>query len=283
MSKVIFVLGMHRSGTSVSTGILQALGVRLSDDLIPAAEENAQGYFESSVVSDVQEALLKAFGSQWWTSTTLQPLPANWWRLPAIAPYKQRLKEYVQAELAKSGGVWGFKDPRTARLLPMWNDIITELGVDADFVLVVRNPLEVAQSLHKRQKMTQAYAELLWLEHNADAAVYGASRLKAIIEYRGWFDEPADQATHLIQSLQLPMPTKQELETILAGLVSKDLRHHTDAGTAFEVPFTKDFYQALLSRDIGQLKLLSEVFNISRNFFTRLVTLHSNGKLQGTQ
>lgn len=283
MSKVIFVLGMHRSGTSVSTGILQALGVRLSDDLIPAADENSSGYFESAVITDIQEQLLNAMGgSMWWTSTTLTPLPANWWRLPAVQPYKQRLIEHVKAETSGKTGPWAFKDPRTARLLPLWNEIIDELGLDAQFVLVVRHPAEVAQSLYKRQKMSPAYAELLWLEHNADAALYGGNRLKAVVEYRHWFENPVEQAAYLIKSLNLEMPDDARLNEIVDRLVAKDLRHHQAPGSAaYELPFSKDVYQALVARDVGQLELLSQVFNISRNFLERILTLHNQGKLQG--
>ncbi len=280
---VVAVLGMHRSGTSLTTELMQGLGATLSEDLVAPAAENPRGYFESSVISGVQEQLLNSFGgSMWWTSTTLTPMPDNWWLLPAVAPYRQRLLEHVREELSRSERIWAFKDPRTARLLPMWNSIFDELGVEARYVLVVRDPIEVAGSLHARQKMSQAYAELLWLEHNSDAATYGASRLKAIIEYRHWFDNAFEQAAYLTKALGMDVPDHAQLEAIVSRVVSKDLRHHEAGGSpAYELPFTKDFYQALLARDIAQLELLAQIFNISRAFFTRLLKLHQQGKLQG--
>lgn len=280
---IVAVLGMHRSGTSLSTELMQGLGANISEDLVAPAAENPRGYFESSVISGVQEQLLNAFGgSMWWTSTTLNPMPDNWWQLPAVQPFKQRLVEYVREELARSQQVWAFKDPRTARLLPLWNAIIDELEVEAKYVLVVRDPIEVAGSLHTRQKMSQGYAELLWLEHNSDAATYGGGRLKAIIEYRRWFENPIEQATYLTQALGMSVPDRGQLEAVVARTVSKDLRHHEAAGSnAYVLPFTKDVYEALLTRDIGRLELLSQIFNISRTFFARLIKLHQQGKLQG--
>lgn len=280
---IVAVLGMHRSGTSLSTELMQRLGATISEDLVPAAAENPRGYFESSVISGIQEQLLNAFGgSMWWTSTTLNPMPDNWWLLPAVQPYRQRLLEYVKQELARCEHVWAFKDPRTARLLPMWNTIIDELGVEAKYVLVVRDPIEVAGSLHTRQKMSQAYAELLWLEHNSDAATYGANRLKAIVEYRHWFGNPVEQATYLATALGMAVPDSAKLEDTVRAVVSKDLRHHEANGAPnYELPFTRDVYDALLARDIQRLELLSQIFNISRTFFTRLIALHQQGKLQG--
>ncbi|MBV5267025.1 MAG: hypothetical protein JZU67_00575, partial [Burkholderiaceae bacterium] len=46
-SNLIFVLGMHRSGTSAITRGLQVLGVSLGENLLPPVLlDNPKGYFE---------------------------------------------------------------------------------------------------------------------------------------------------------------------------------------------------------------------------------------------
>ena len=46
----IMVLGMHRSGTSALTRILNLLGADLPEDLIKANAYNKSGYWEPSAV-----------------------------------------------------------------------------------------------------------------------------------------------------------------------------------------------------------------------------------------
>ena len=45
-SLAVLVVGMHRSGTSAVSGVLNKLGVAVPDTLHPADEHNARGYFE---------------------------------------------------------------------------------------------------------------------------------------------------------------------------------------------------------------------------------------------
>ena len=45
-SPLVFVLGMHRSGTSLLSGVLQHLGLALPGEVINADQHNPEGYFE---------------------------------------------------------------------------------------------------------------------------------------------------------------------------------------------------------------------------------------------
>ena len=106
----------------------------------------------------------------------------------------------------KAGSIWGFKDPRTARLLPLWLEIIDELGLDPRYILVTRHPTDVAKSLNAREGVSQMHAELLWIDHNIDALTYTRGKLNGIVEYRRWFDDPMEQATYLIERIGLERP-----------------------------------------------------------------------------
>jgi hypothetical protein len=255
---------MHRAGTSVTMNVLNALGVPLSDDLMPATKDNAKGYFESLEISQIHDDLLKTFGMLWSSSTITHPLPANWWRLPQVAPFKAKLADLVRREFDKAGPLWGFKDPRTARLLPMWLELIAELDLDPKFVIVTRHPSDVAKSLYAREQVHPMHAELLWIEHNVDALFHTRGKLDAIVEYRRWFDDPLEQATYLIDRIGLPRP--ENLQAILDDIVSKDLQHHATADRAFTLPFCSELYDALLRRDMPTLDAITNFFQVTRNF-----------------
>lgn len=262
-SRIIFVLGMHRSGTSLTTNVLTELGVALSEDLMPATHENARGYFESQTISFLQDRILGAFGLSWDTPTSMRPFPPEWWKSPAIAPLRAQIVAFVKNELAKHP-LSAFKDPRTMRMLPMWNDILAEVDAEPSYLLVTRHPNEVAGSLHARGKLDPVIAELLWLEHNVDALLFCRDRIAAIVEYQEWIDRPLEQARYMIEKLELPYAgSDEELKATLDRVVAPELRHHAPSN-AFRLPFTAPLYDALLKRNLQSALSLAELFNISR-------------------
>ncbi len=268
---VVPVLGMHRSGTSLTTGILNALGVSLSEDLMPATQANAIGYFESLGITAIHDHLLATLGSSWHGSETLKPFASQWWRRPDVLAIKERLKAVVTDEMSRVPGMWGFKDPRTARLLPLWNEIFTELQLEPRFVLVGRHPLDVAKSLQTRDGLNPFYSELLWLEHTADAVSYSKKRACAIVEYSRWFENPIGEAEYLISSLGLQRPDTSVLQNALGRYVSNELRHHASTDENYALPYSRDMYQALLRRDRAGLEMLAELFAVTSAFTARVV------------
>ena len=47
MKTVYFILGMHRSGTSALSGVLNLAGMDVGTDLMPSTDDNKNGYFEN--------------------------------------------------------------------------------------------------------------------------------------------------------------------------------------------------------------------------------------------
>lgn len=262
--RIIFVLGMHRSGTSLTTNVLGELGVALSEDLMPATNENARGYFESQTISLLQDRILATFGLAWDTPLSMRALPPQWWKSPQIAQLRASIVNYVRAELDKHP-VWAFKDPRTMRLLPMWGEIIAELDVEPTFFLVTRNPNEVGGSLFARGRLDPVIAELLWLEHNADALLSCREKIRAIVDYQEWIDRPVEQARYMIEKLALSFAGDDgELRAMLGRVIEPELRHHEGLAN-FRLPFTGPLYDALLKRDLTAALSIAELFSISRS------------------
>ena len=254
---------MHRSGTSLTTNVLAELGVALSDDLMPPTHENARGYFESQTISLLQDRILAAFGLTWDTPTSMRPLPPQWWKSPIIGPLRSQIVSYVRGELAKHP-LWAFKDPRTMRLMPMWEEIVAELGAEPSYLVVTRHPNEVAGSLYARGKLDPVVAELLWLEHNVDALLACRDRIAGVVEYQEWMDRPLDQARYMIETLALPYAgNDDELQALLARVIAPELRHHAPS-SAFRLPFTAPLYDALIKRNLASALSLADLFNISR-------------------
>ena len=69
----ILVAGMHRSGTSALTRVLGSLGCSLPNTLMEANEYNAAGYWESTEVVALNDAVLESAGSAWDDWGAVQP------------------------------------------------------------------------------------------------------------------------------------------------------------------------------------------------------------------
>jgi hypothetical protein len=226
--RVVFILGMHRSGTSMLARLLATQGLPLGESLLDRpARDNRHGYWEQAEIVAVQEALLDGYDRTWHGPNGLQPLPEGWLQAPATVAAKARLTAIVAREIARAGGLWGFKDPRSLRLLPLWREIIAELALDPVFILAARAPGAVAASLMRRNRMSRRFAEALWAAHTIDAMAGAGAELAAVIDYDGWFTAPDAIAAHLRARLALPPRAPDGI----ARLIDPRLRHHgADAG-----------------------------------------------------
>ncbi|HLK12695.1 MAG TPA: hypothetical protein VKW76_15075 [Candidatus Binatia bacterium] len=244
--RVVVVLGMHRSGTSLLASIAHALGVALGTNLLAADEHNPAGYWEQKDIFETQEAILDRMGRTWWGPRGSLRYPPRWWERPEVAGLVSRLADIVRREIDATDGVWGFKDPRTSRLLPMWEHIFASLGVEPCYVLAVRAPGAVARSVCRRVVgATPARAELLWLLHNLDAIRDTHGMLRAVIDYDRWFTHPMEQGRALAAAIGLPWPADDAaLREEIEGTVRRELRHH-DAQETVALPYVAETYALL--------------------------------------
>src|SRR5271155_43454 len=158
-SRAVLVLGMHRSGTSAITRGMQMLGVYLGDDFLSPKPDNPTGYWEDRNIFEINERLLRVFGLKW---EDVALIGDDQWQEPGVEALRDEAIEYLRSKFL-GHALWGFKDPRTIRLLPFWQPILRSLGVDESYLLVVRNPRSVADSLMQRQGIDARTAHLLWL------------------------------------------------------------------------------------------------------------------------
>jgi hypothetical protein len=225
--EVIVVLGMDRAGTSLCAQILHLLGMELDDNTLLPDEHNPKGYFEEQPIHQANEELLGVLGSFWDEIEVLRPLPDAWWRRPAARAVEERLTTLVRERLERFSGIWGFKDPRTVRLLPLWRRVFRNCRVRPVYVLAVRHPVAVADSLARRDGMSESAAELLWLERYYQACRTGGAEIRCVVHYEDWFSRPLEQALRLAESTGLHRRVATtELEETLRSAIDVSLLHH---------------------------------------------------------
>lgn len=183
-SRGLFVLGMHRSGTSATAGALQRLGFFLGDQLVEGAPDNPKGYYEHAKAVDINDALLAALDRSW---DDVRALPPDWLESNATraseAAARSALGEFSGATL------WAMKDPRLCRTFPLWRKIVGD--ENAACLLVLRHPDEVAASLRARDGMVDEHSALLWLRHVFEAIKGSRGLPRIAITYDALVEDPA--------------------------------------------------------------------------------------------
>lgn len=261
---VVVILGMHRSGTSLIANFMHAVGVDFGQDLIPGDERNAAGYWESQTIFEIHEKILKELNCNWHTPP--MSFPADWWHKPSIQELKNGLVEFVGSNCRNTDKLWGFKDPRTAILLPMWLEIFDELKVEPFYILSVRHPRSVAASLASRDSLSLAHSQALWFKTNLDVLSYAGNNLRAIVDYDLWFDSGLEQARTVIRSLNLSESISEEqLTAAVNQTIQSELRHHSSGQNEIFSPIVAEFY-SLLRQASKAGKVPDEIWTLTKSF-----------------
>lgn len=222
---VIFVLGMHRSGTSALSGALASAGVAFGDQLLgPEAGVNDKGFWEHRELVRINEALLKQQGLDWHTpfaAAALAPLLAN---ASSVGTLWQQACELIAA-LLKQGSCVAIKDPRLCLLAPFWRQAVEQSSARVVVVHLLRHPAEVASSLYKRDGIQPDHANALWYEHSTLAQQFCEQQSRSITtRYDDLMQAPADTLQRILSTCDIPLQVDRQR---LADWIEPRLRHHS--------------------------------------------------------
>lgn len=155
---VFSIIGMHRSGTSLTASLLQDVGVCLGDHLVGEDVGNEKGHYEDLDFVEFHKKLLRS------QSLDLDGLTGES-EITILERYHEMAQKILNEKTKRS--LWGWKDPRTTLFLDFWLNLLPETR----FILVFRSPWEVVDSLYRRgsDELIEAYPEKavdLWMHYN---------------------------------------------------------------------------------------------------------------------
>ena len=221
MSRGVFVLGMHRSGTSAATRLVNLLGIPTcaEEELLPGTEDNPRGYWESASLTAFNDRILEAFESDWSCPPRLDP---GWDAGPVLAELRSEAPELFSRVFPLEPWVW--KDPRNCITFPFWR---AALDVEPVVVLVHRNPLEIAASLGARDDLGKLYSLALW-ERYLQSCLTAATGLTTLVTtYDEILDDPNAWCEGIRNFLDGVDVGTHELEPNALDYVDANLRHTT--------------------------------------------------------
>lgn len=218
--RTICVTGMHRSGTSLGARALEALGVWFGESslLLDPGSDNQTGYWESRPLKELNEDLLAHLGGSWDSPPVLTP---EWERASRLDEFRAAARQHLTDVFGSAPSTSiGWKDPRLSVLLPFWR---TVTPIDA-VVTLVRDPADVAGSLHARNRIGPTQSHLLWLRYLL--AVFDDPTPRVVIDYQSFFDDLEATLHRMADALELDAPGDEVVATVRRHF-DPSLRHHS--------------------------------------------------------
>jgi len=240
----VFVLGMHRSGTSAVTRLISLLGLHTPPeaDLVQPTEKNPKGYWESESLVAFNERLLWAIDCDIGCPVVLEP---GWENDARLDPFRADARAVVREIFPVAPWVW--KDPRHCLAFAFWR---SALEVKPVVVLVNRNPLEItASALRLRSEQGKIYALALW-ERYLRQALHQVSGLPVLVtDYSDVLSAPLEWCARAQAFLVgAGVPARQPAGNEVLAFIDTTLRHATfDHGGLLRDPGVSEAQRALFS------------------------------------
>ncbi len=220
--KLIVVLGMHRSGTSVITRALEVMGVQLGNRLLPPMKDvNAKGFWEDIDVNALNIEMFNALQLTWHHLVPIQVQDVDILRKKGFVT---RAVELLRQKI-ENFPVFGFKDPSVAKLLPFWQEIFSHCQCEVNFVVAIRHPLSVVKSLAKRDGFDDEKNFSLWFGYVITSLLCTTTGNKSIfVDYDRLMQSPESELNRIAQYLQLAI-NPAALIIYQSEFLDKKLRH----------------------------------------------------------
>jgi glycosyltransferase involved in cell wall biosynthesis len=243
----ILILGMHRSGTSMLTRLVNLMGAYFGPSSIAtkANEENPKGFWERKDVRKLNDDLLFSVGADWHRIVDYEPSA-----VPADA--RARFEEGARAVIAEmdAHSPWVMKEPRLCINLPAWLSVLEHPVC----LICVRDPLEIARSLQARNHFPIPVCLALTQTYYRRLLRASDGLMRAIVTHRELITDPLGTVRHIHAQLglwgieELHLPSEAEVTAFVdAGLYRQ--RNTESLGHHYLTQTQADFFAALHASD----------------------------------
>ncbi|WP_448675597.1 sulfotransferase [Pseudomonas sp. LY-1] len=225
-STAILVLGMPRSGTSAVTRVLNLHGAVLSENLLPAADANPKGFFESADALAIHERLLSSLGRSWFD---IGEMPDGWVDFSETQQAHRELEALIQRDY-RGETIWIVKEPRMCRFLPLWLRVLEGLCINPKAVLVTRHPDEVVNSIAAMVgdgQWSSDHTKILWLEYFFEAEKASRQIPRALITYDHLLTDWEAHVNRIAAELDIVWPNSSDsIRSEVDLYLNSENRHH---------------------------------------------------------
>ena len=219
----LIVLGMHQSGMSMVARLLNMMGIYFGteDSAVLPRLSNPKGLWERNDVSSLNKRLLSQNGASW-----RNVLPFQWNDISSESLKEFQFHATQILSRLETQRPWFIKDPVLSLSLPLWQPLF-ELPI---YILVIRNPSEIAHSLEKRHGLPIAAGLALWHRYLADALNFTHLGKRIFVSHEELIANPVKAGRHLANQLEafgVPLkrfPSDPEVEAFINPVLDLEKR-----------------------------------------------------------
>lgn len=206
----IFVIGMHRSGTSMVARLLNLMGAYFGPEGIStgSGQENPKGFWERKDVRALNNQILYAANSDWdrVSDFSLEKIASQ--DLDTINQQLQRLILELDAHRP-----WFLKEPRFCLTFPLWKKYL-------EYPICIhthRSPIQIAQSLKSRNGFPLHFGIALWEKYALESLKVAHDCPQLLLSHAKLIQQPISVVTTLHQQLSdlgcqgIRIPCEQEI------------------------------------------------------------------------
>ena len=257
-SRIVLVLGMHRSGTSALTGMLASSGLDVPVDLMDRPDDviNRKGYWESEGLMQLNDQLFSTLGLHW---STADQLPTEWadseaavlWRRSLISQWQQSCRGLSHPVI---------KDPRLCVLTEGLQPLVQADAVHFTVFLPIRHPLEAARSLQTAQGTDLRRGLQLWVAHVLEAERWSRDLPRQIIAFEDLIQQPEAVLVQCRHRLgQETMKEQEQASSFIDPALRRQTSRHREEALDGEERFWLDaalqIHRRLLNADAADQQL----------------------------
>ena len=238
LRRALLVVGMHRSGTSALARTLNLVGGALGGNLAEGvAGDDDLGFWEPLDVAALHDRALASAGSTW---DDVSRFPQDWFASDVARSIADELLSLLRRDLADAP-LFAIKDPRLCRLVPLWLAVLPRLEARAQFILLLRNPAEVAASLKARNDFPLAKGYLVWLRNVLDAEQATRGQERVFVTYEGLLQDWRGVVNRIGEALGMHWPplsrtAEAEIEDFLSPGLRRERADWAEVRQRGEVP-----------------------------------------------
>jgi hypothetical protein len=207
---ILFVLGSHRSGTSLASHLAALSGASLLPDslLATGGDANPEGFWEYQNLTRLNELAFRRLGAHW----SAPPSPEE----VALRHHHELFgRAAVWRARRRFGAVNGtvlWKDPRLCVLVSLWTQALRPRSLHA--VIVIRRPIEVAISLQRRNGLETDLGLALWSAYTMAALATSNAIPTYLVTFERLVNCPASYVSGLAAAMKTAsLPTASDYLT----------------------------------------------------------------------
>jgi hypothetical protein len=230
----IIVIGMQRSGTSALSGALNRLGLFFGngDWSYPPDPNRQHGLLEHRKATILNLRCLETFQMH---STSINEMPLNWDEHPLAESLKAELRGFLLDEFSGVGR-WGINQPLTTLVLPLYRAVFDELEVSPQYVLCVRNPIEVMRTeaqldIGQSYRLMQSPGKRAigsWLRYNLGSFAGTVGNPLTVVVYDKLVTSPLAQLQRIVGRHPDWTPSSEAWDAA-TNEIRGDLRHNNES------------------------------------------------------